>query len=1286
MVELIVKINNVWKNINLDQNVSFPIEFTLADVRDISKRNLSFTKTIELPIDKNNNEVFDMLFDVSASSFIDVRKNIPAKVLKNGVEIFNGNIIINAVISPDNKKYRYTCQLTNSLFNIISKLEKTNINKIGLERLDHEVNFTNIFDSWENKLPYFYPLIDYNNNWKAGALKEGIRSVDMKPAIRLDWLWNQLFTFTNTSYNSESINTDKIFERVILPTTSKEVKVSQDFIQRNTFRASLSSTWIPNPSEVNIYRISSNNQVGFRFSELIGKEVDGVFNPIYVPFDNIENTLGNFDFSNLFDPNNRSFVNRNAKLNQRFCVKLDLKVLNKFQDAAKGGDIYIRFWRQFNPITGIAEKYPIEIADFKNNAIDYPYKQSLSNGPIVSKNSVFITKPSGSYNNDRFSGYLVANPFNRPGFSSTGIVGAQNIIEENNNDYNGFKRYNFYVNTVFLDGSTPERKPLLLGERVWVEINTGFSSIWYEEFVKPQWNDSRLAPFELLPESYFFNELSDRNLDGSYTIDMNSIFPQNIKSLDIFNNIIKMYNLYVDVDKRDENILTIETRDKFYTGEYVDWSSKLDISEPITQELLVQKYKNIILTHKEDTDVYNTDYTNNFNKIYGEYNYDTGNEWAKDELKIETTFSPTPVTSPDSLRSVVFPVIISDSTSGNKNEYVGRNMRILQHSPLVLEPTLGNDYIKLDGVTFSFYPYAGHFSRPTEGESDINFGMPDKIYFDLNKINNNNLFELYWRKNIEELCDKDSRLIKAKFYLNEDDIYKFSFRKLVKVDGLSSDTINYFRVNKISYDATKDGSYEVELIKVRDFNRVDDCFCYEVNDIPYGGGSFSLFINNEWIDKTNELIPLPDNKWKWLGKSCDEITKWRTEGDFEFFVSGSASYTFLGTTTLPVANIFPSLMQPGIDSKLNWKFSSDNDVITSFGSGDKRKSSSVFVPSFPGTYTFRYFIDYSVDANWPYPITDTPNPIFNQLAFAITENKDSTGLFGTISYKDIVLQQGPYLVENELNTGTFSFTFSFSVTNEDIKENYCIWTRNIIRTRSSSTLYAPKYDIVNNELELIDFEGDVVNNDGAVEKLKCKPILNIPRVVNVTGYGIGNVNGGNYNQSNSNDTIISGDYNYIGDSSEGSIIVSSNNSTIINSVSSIVSSNTTSIFSSESSSIISSLNTEINESNGVSIVGSNNTLITGSTNSVVIGSNYTNLINSQNITIIGGSDTTIENQSDVIILAESVVQKVDLLTACVDEVLNAFPNSVPYNMVSGSVDEVRNLGSHTIVNLISAIR
>ena len=52
--------------LDMDQNFDVAIQYSIADIRNVSKRNAAYSKTVVLPGTKNNNFWFGNLFDVNA--------------------------------------------------------------------------------------------------------------------------------------------------------------------------------------------------------------------------------------------------------------------------------------------------------------------------------------------------------------------------------------------------------------------------------------------------------------------------------------------------------------------------------------------------------------------------------------------------------------------------------------------------------------------------------------------------------------------------------------------------------------------------------------------------------------------------------------------------------------------------------------------------------------------------------------------------------------------------------------------------------------------------------------------------------------------------------------------------------------------------------------------------------------------------------------------------------------------------------------------------------------------
>ena len=115
--------------------------------------------------------------------------------------------------------------------------------------------------------------------------------------------------------------------------------------------------------------------------------------------------------------------------------------------------------------------------------------------------------------------------------------------------------------------------------------------------------------------------------------------------------------------------------------------------------------------------------------------------------------------------------------------------------------------------SYSGYPHCSHTNDPNNPTIDICFGAP-KIYYSSTLANytNNNLYNLYWSKFIEEIIDPDSKIITGNFLLNSTDISALDFSVQYLVDN------HILRLNSIkNYDPTKERSMcKVEFIKVKE--------------------------------------------------------------------------------------------------------------------------------------------------------------------------------------------------------------------------------------------------------------------------------------------------------------------------------------------------------------------------------------------------------------------------------------------------------------------------------------
>lgn len=288
----------------------------------------------------------------------------------------------------------------------------------------------------------------------------------------------------------------------------------------------------------------------------------------------------------------------------------------------------------------------------------------------------------------------------------------------------------------------------------------------------------------------------------------NYALPTKIKQKDFFKSIVQAFNLYVDVDKDNENNLIIETFDEFYNADIVDYENRTDLAKEQSINPNLLEGKRYIYSYKDDADYYNTLYKNTWNESYGTEQIDVVNDFIKSDKKNELIFSPTPQAANYGL-GIAMPRIYQ--LDGTNKKTIAANIRLLYCS---VKTTTNAYTYKQQGQTdlvTNEYLYAGMEDDPFNPTVSLMFGPPKEVYY--NYINayftTNNLYNRYHRNYLKNLIDKDAKFVTKYLWLNERDIYLFNFRNRLFIDGA------YYIVNKIeNYNPLELTSTKVELVKL----------------------------------------------------------------------------------------------------------------------------------------------------------------------------------------------------------------------------------------------------------------------------------------------------------------------------------------------------------------------------------------------------------------------------------------------------------------------------------------
>lgn len=735
------------KQVDLDSDVVIPINYAIADIRNPEAKNSNFTKTISLPGTTNNNEIFSFLFNTSVS------------VNSSGTYQydlgFDPNLKSECVIFYEGAE----------IFK--GYLELNKIVKIDDYSVRYEVtcsgNLVNLFFSIGEKFLSELELSEYNHNYTYDVQKASWNNYIYKNGVTQSYALGDGYVYPYIDYATNNDTDWKVTDfkpAVYVYTILKKIFNSEGFTWTSTFLESslFKSLIIPFTQG---QALLSNAQIldrTFRASStsdlLINTSGANVFSVI--PFQN-DSTSPNYDPGNVYSTSTYSFTAaKSGVYNITGGFNIDVQFNTSGTTTLYGSSQYrvaaIYMKRNGNLINTLDVNVAATNATtFQANAINID--SGYNSGSAI---------PSGTYSQ----------------------IGGGQIITQ----------------VALSQGDVVKLE--ILG------IGLGFVTATGQNPSATNYWRTRIRS-----GANFFTTIANPAIMEGDVVDMNAVLPQQVKQKEFVSSIIKMFNLYVDQDKSNSNNFIIEPRDDFYasTGTVRDWTYKLDLSRDLEiipmGELDAKTYH---FTYKDDADYYNQKYKKDYGFNYGHKLYSVRNDHRKNERKTEVIFSATPLADRNATDRVV-PRIFELSSAGVPTPKTG-NIRILYYGG-VKTTQFPYNYITSSGTTYSqsSYAYAGHLDSVTTPTIDLSFGMPIEVYYTATAYTDGNLFNRYWKKMVDEITDKDSKIVRGFFHIDAVDIMRLDFRDVYYFER------DYYRLNKIiDYNPAEVRPTLCEFIKVKE--------------------------------------------------------------------------------------------------------------------------------------------------------------------------------------------------------------------------------------------------------------------------------------------------------------------------------------------------------------------------------------------------------------------------------------------------------------------------------------
>jgi hypothetical protein len=569
--------------LDVKEGTSFPLNFSIGDIRDISKRTGSFSKTITLVGNSNNNNLLNHYYDINiqAGTF-NINTITNCDVLQNGIPVMINatlqliNIKKTQVTGAYEQMVEYEVLIKENRGTFFSDISNKYLTDLDFSDLDHYVDANVVIDSFNNTVANGYKYVmpfnidtTYQFNW-------------FKPAIYAELYFDRIFAAAGYSYTWDGL-ADANFDKLLIPYNGDQNIVDWTDAKVVAEKAA--------------------------FSELKTQTILGTANWTSInqfPMEARDLTTGwseTLDAQNLFDTTNGQYttpqwVGVGSGESYIYEVSMAGELFLNFNTSVRlypdGTAAYRVFLRVKVQGFGNVKCYlPDLIYDDDVNYFATPTVTSLG-----TFNHVFTFNAT----TDGLGGGGI--DFNDIQIMQIG-VDVVNTFSVSGDVYNTFVYWEPQT------GTTPQTP----------NIDLDITSF-----------DVTIRPSDNIP------------LNSGITT-MNTFIPDKIKQSDFIKSIFLMYNLYVTEDPNSETNLILLHRDEYYdSGKAVDWTNLLmkdkDQSVIFIPELNNKKLR---LTHKADTDSPNKVYTDVTREIYGQVEVTFENEYVKGIDVKETIFSPTPV-------------------------------------------------------------------------------------------------------------------------------------------------------------------------------------------------------------------------------------------------------------------------------------------------------------------------------------------------------------------------------------------------------------------------------------------------------------------------------------------------------------------------------------------------------------------------------------------------------------------------------------------------------------------
>jgi hypothetical protein len=283
--------------LDLTEDIETEFTYTIDDIQDFGSKNTSYSKTIRIAGNGNNNEIFGFIFDLNnANTSVDDQPNVgfnfnaskyaQCRIFVDGMQIFKGSLRILEIVR-EGEVLQYECSVVGDLGGFISALgnKKLTDNTEATDNLDFSAynvawNWTNITNSWDNinGSGCYFPLVDYGavSSTASGRIKKDFDFKAFRPAFYVKEILNKIKDASGYTWDFPLLDT-ALFNRLVIPNNQRLVNKISNVAFNSNFNVTLSTAQFLPLSVTTAGSFTGSNPITYTGS---GTQVDITCRPV----------------------------------------------------------------------------------------------------------------------------------------------------------------------------------------------------------------------------------------------------------------------------------------------------------------------------------------------------------------------------------------------------------------------------------------------------------------------------------------------------------------------------------------------------------------------------------------------------------------------------------------------------------------------------------------------------------------------------------------------------------------------------------------------------------------------------------------------------------------------------------------------------------------------------------------------------------------------------------------------------------------------------------------------